>query len=300
MFQSFRLHPTAMLLMVSVISPSFGSADPLVIGSVHHEVAAEIKKFLPLADYLGKHLQPEGVNEAKIVVAKDISQMGTLLKERKVDIYIDSLFPSVGANLISGSKFLLRRWKRGRPDYRSVVYKRKDINLHQVKDLKGHTIAFEEPFSSSGYFIPKMALVQAGLKLTPKLDSTKPIDPQEIGYVFSLHDENTVTWVLREKVTAGATDDYTYERQTHRYPNSLEVIHTTSSFPRHLVSYRADLAPRLVTKIKETLILMDQSQEGRSALKEFEHTTKFDELPSSSTGQLLKVRKFVAAELRLR
>jgi phosphonate transport system substrate-binding protein len=287
--------------MVIVTSPSFGSADSLVIGSVHHEVSAEIKKFLPLADYLGKHLRSEGVNEAKIVVAKDISQMGTFLRERKVDVYVDSSIASVGANLISGSKFLLRRWKRGRPDYRSIIYKRKDTHLRQVEDLKGHTIAFEEPFSSSGYFIPKMALVQAGLKLTPQPDPpTKPIGPQEIGYMFSLHDENTVAWVLREKVTAGATDDYTYERQTHRYPNSLEVIHTTSSFPRHLVSYRADLAPKLVTKIKELLIQMDQSQDGRSALKEFEHTTKFDELPSSSMAQILKMRKFVAAELKLR
>ena len=300
MFQSFRLHATAILLMFSVTKPSFGSPDPLVIGSVHHEVAAEIRKFLPLADYLGKHLQSEGINQGKILVAKDLSQRGTLLRERKVDIYIDSLFPSVGANLISGSKFLLRRWKRGRAEYRSVVYKRKDSNLHRMEDLKGHTLAFEEPFSSSGYFLPKMALLEEGLKLVPKAEPTKALGPEEIGYVFSLHDENTVAWVLREKVAAGATDDYTYERQTHRYPNSLEVIHTTSSFPRHLVSHRADLAPRLVTKIKEILIQMDQSQEGRSALKEFEHTTKFDELPSSSTAQLLKVRKFVEAELRLR
>jgi phosphonate transport system substrate-binding protein len=286
--------------MASLISPSSGSAEPLVIGSIHREVAAEIKKFLPLADYLGRHLQSEGVNQAKIVVAKDVFQMGTLLKERKVDVYIDSLFPSVAANLLSGSKFLLRRWKRGRADYRSVIYKRKDSNLHRVEDLKGHILAFEEPYSSSGYFIPKIALVKEGLKLVPQTDPAKRIDPQEIGYVFSLDDENTVAWVLKGKVNAGATDDYTYQRQTHRYPNSLEVIHTTPSFPRHLVSYRANLAPRLVTKIKEILIQMDQSQEGISALKEFERTTKFDELPSSSTAQLLKLRKFVEAELRLR
>jgi phosphonate transport system substrate-binding protein len=300
MFHSFRFHAAAMLLMAGFIFPCFALAESLIIGSIHREVAAEIKKFLPLTDYLGKHLQAEGINEAKIVVAKDVFEMGTLLKERKVDVYIDSLFPSVAANLLSGSKVLLRRWKRGRPEYRSVIYEKKDGNLHRVENLKGHILAFEEPFSTSGYFIPKIALVQAGLKLVPKPDPTKSMDPQEIGYLFSLDDENTVAWVLRGVVAAGATDDYTYQRQTHRYPNSLKVIHTTSSFPRHLVSYRADLAPKLVTKIKEILIQMDQSQEGRSALKEFERTTMFDELPSSSTAQLLKVRKFVEAELRLR
>ena len=300
MFHSFRFHAAATLLMAGFIFPCFALAESLIIGSIHHEVAAEIKKFLPIADYLGKHLQSEEVNEAKIVVAKDVFQMGTLLKERKVDVYIDSLFPSIAANLLSGSKFLLRRWKRGRPEYRSVIYEKKDSNLHRVENLKGHILAFEEPFSTSGYFIPKMALLQAGLKLVPKSDATKSIDPQEIGYVFSLDDENTVAWVLAGKVSAGATDDSTYQRQMDRYPNSLKAIHTTSSFPRHLVSYRADLAPKLVSKIKKILIQMDQSQEGRRALKDFERTTMFDELPSSSTAQLLKVRKFVEAELRLR
>lgn len=300
MFHSFRFHPAAILLMANFFSPSFGSAEPLIIGSIHREVAAEIKKFLPLTEHLGKHLQSEGVNEARIVVARDISQMGALLRERKVDVYIDSLFPSVAANLISGGKILLRRWKRGRAEYRSVIYEKKDSNLHRMEDLKGHTIAFEEPFSSSGYFIPKMALEELGLKLIPNPDPKKAIGREEIGYAFSLHDENTVAWVLRGKVIAGATDDYTYQRQTHRFPNSLKVIYTTSSFPRHVVSYRADLAPKLVTKIKEILMQMDQSQEGRSALKEFEGTTKFDELPGSSMAQLLKVRKFVEAELKLR
>jgi len=300
MSRPFRFHATAPLLIAGFISPHFASAEPIIIGSIHREAAAEIKKFLPLANYVGRHLQPEGINEARIVVAKDVSQMATLLREGKVDIYIDSPFPSVAASLLSGSKYLLRRWKRGRAEYRSVLFAKKDSNLHRLEDLKGTMLAFEEPFSSSGYFIPKMALVQAGLKLVLKPDPTEPVNREEIGYVFSLDDENTIVWVRRGKVTAGATDDLMYERETLRYPNSLKAIYTTSSFPRHLVSCRADLAPNLVTRIKAILIEMDQSPEGRSVLKEFEETTKFDHLPGPSMAQLLKARKFVEAEVRVR
>ena len=300
MLQSFRFRATAPLLLACFISPYFASAEPVVIGSVHREAAAEIKRFLPLANYVGKHLQSEGVNGARIVVAKDISQMGMLLREGKVDVYIDSPFPSVAASVLSGSKFLLRRWKKGLAEYRSVIFEKKDSNLQRLGDLNGHMLAFDEPFSSSGYFIPKMALAQKGLKLVPKPDPTTAVNREEIGYVFSLHDENAIVWVLRGKVTAGATDDYKYQRQTRRYPNSLKVIHTTSSFPRHLVSCRADLAAKLVTRIKEIMIEMDQSPEGRSALREFEETTKFDELPGPSMAQLLTLRKFVEAEVRPR
>ena len=300
MLQSFRFRATASLLIASFISPHFASAEPVIIGSIHREAAAEIKKFLPLANYVGRHLQPEGINEARIVVVKDVSQMATLLREGKVDVYIDSPLPSVAVSLLSGSKFLLRRWKRGRAEYRSVIFAKTDSNLHRLEDLKGNILAFQDPFSSTGYLMPKMALAQEGFKLVPKPDPTQPVNREEIGYVFSLADENTIVWVLRGKVTAGATDDHTYEGETQRYPDSLKVIYTTSSFPRHLVSCRADLAPKLVTRIKEILIEMDQSQEGRSALKEFEETTKFDQLPGPSMVQLLKARKFVEAEVRIR
>jgi len=118
--------------------------------------------------------------------------------------------------------------------------------------------------------------------------------------VFSLDDENTVVQVLRGKVSAGATDDQTYERETQRYPNGFKVIYTTAFFPRHLVSCRADLSPRLASKIKQILLGMNQLPEGRNVLKQFEETTKFDEVPAESITQLKQTRKFVEAELRLR
>jgi phosphonate transport system substrate-binding protein len=300
MFQSL-VRATALLLMAGFVLPSFVSAEPVVIGSVHREAAAEIKKFLPLANFLGKQLQPEGINEARIVVAQDVSQMGTLLRNGKVDLYIDSPFTSIAASLYSRSKLLLQRWKRGRAEYRSVIFVKKDSTLQRLEHLKGNVLAFEEPFSSSGYLIPKMALAREGLKLVPEQDVTKSLNREEVRYVFSLDDENTIVQVLRGKVSAGATDDQTFQRETQRYPNHLKAIYTTSSsFPRHLVSCRADLAPKLVASIKQILIQMDQSPEGRNVLKQFEETTKFEELPASSITQLREARKFVAAELRLR
>lgn len=256
MFRSFRFGVIATLL---IIFPGSASGEPIIIGSIHREAAVEIRRFLPFANYLGKLLQPEGINEARIVVAKDASQMAALLKERKVDLYIDSPLTSVEVSLLSGSKFLLRRWKNGRAEYRSVIFAKKDSNLHRLEDLKGSILAFEEPFSSTGYLIPKMALTREGLKLVPRPDPANSVNRDEIGYAFSLDDENTFVWVRRGKVTAGATDDQSYNREAQRHPNSLKVIYTSSSFPRHLVSTRADLAPTRVTRIKEILMQMDQS-----------------------------------------
>ncbi|MFQ5574449.1 MAG: PhnD/SsuA/transferrin family substrate-binding protein, partial [Terriglobia bacterium] len=81
-----------------------------------------------------------------------------------------------------------------------------------------------------------------------------------------------------------------------RNPNTLTALHNTFPIPRQIVSCRADLSPKLVAKVKQTLIKMDQSEEGREALQEFEQTTRFDELAALSHAQLSKARKLVEVE----
>lgn len=290
----------SLLGLVILLLPEPTWPGPITVGSIQLEAASEIRKFLPLATYLGKHLQSESISQGRVVVAKSIPHMATFLREGKVDIFIDSPFPSLAVSRLSGSKFLLRRWKKGLGEYHSVIFVKKDSDLNRLEDLKGRIVAFEEPFSSSGYFFPKMLMIEEGLILIPKTEPKEPVRPGEVGYLFSLDDENTMAWVLRRKVNAGAMDNQSYTMEARRNPNSLKVIHKTFSFPRQIVSYRADLRPKLVDRIKEILINMDKSEEGRKVLQRFERTAKFDEIPDSSMAQLLKALKFVDLELGLK
>ncbi len=275
-------------------------AAPINIGSVSTEPAAEIKKFLPIANYLGKELQDQGIDQGKVVVAKNISQMATLLREGKVDLYIDSPFPVLVANYLSGSKILLRRWKKGAAEYHSVIFARRDSEINRLDELKGKMVAFQDAFSSTAYFLPKLMFLQKGLKLSPKTDPTEAVTAGEVGYVFSRADENTMMWVLRERVMAGATDEQSYEKEGRTNLDSLKIIERSYALPRHVVSYRADLPPKLLARIKEILLAMDQSEEGKKTLKEFENTTKFDELPHQVMAPLLKSMKLIHAELGIK
>lgn len=280
--------------------PRVISAEPIRIGSISSEPAAEMKKFLPFADYLARQLRSEGIDQGKVVVAESIPQMAAFFRERRVDLYIDSPFPSVAVSRLSGSKFLLRRWKKGVAEYHTVVFARKDSGLRGLEDLKGKTIAFEEPFSTSGYYLPKMALMQAGLRLAQKSKPADRVSPQEVGYVFSYADENTMLWVLRGQVLAGATDNQNYLKEAKGNLDKLHVVHRTFSLPRHVVSYRAELAPRLVARVREVLMTMDQSEDGRKVLHDFERTTKFDGLPDQAMAPILKAQKLIDAGFGLR
>lgn len=288
------------LIVWVLLMPGAAWPGVIILGSVHGDAAGEIKRLLPLAGYLGRRLQSEGISQGKVVVAKSVSQMATYMREGKVDLYIDSPFPSLAVSRLSGSRFLLRRWKKGVAEYHSVIFVKKDSDLRRLEDLKGKTLAFERPSSSSGYFFPKIALLQEGLKLVPKTEPTEPVGPEEVGYVFSFSDENIMVWVLRGKVIAGSTDNERYREQARQRLDGLQIIYRTFSFPRHIVSHRADLPADVVAGVKEVLIKMDQSEEGRKVLREFERTTKFDELPGAASSQLLETRRFVDVEIGLR
>lgn len=281
----------------TTLLPQLAWAGPITLGSISFSPAREIKKFWPLASYLGKQLQSEGINKGQIVVAESIPTMSSFLQTGKVDLYIDSPFPSMAVSRLSGSKFLLRRWKKGIGEYHSIIFVRKDSSIFRLEDLKGKLIAFEEPFSSSGYFFPKIVLLRQGLRLVPKHQGSVPVRPDEVSYIFSNGDANTMFWVLSGVVMAGAVDNQKY--LTMSGVDSFRIIHETVSFPRQIVSYRADLPRELVARVKEILITMDQSEEGRKVLQAFEKTTKFDELPDQAIDLFVRFGKYIDAELGL-
>jgi phosphonate transport system substrate-binding protein len=272
--------------------------ETLKIGSINYSPESEMRAFAPLQAYLIKHLQTEGIDQGKVVVADSIAAMATLLQSRQVDLYIDSFYPTLAVARLSGSKLLLRRWKARKGEYRSILFTHKDNKISRLEDLRGKIIGFESPFSSTGYFLPKINLLDRGLRLTAKRHASDAVKPDEIGYVFTRYDSKTILQVLNRALAAGATDDEKFN-VTARNVDTLKILYESGSFPRHMVSHRADLPTKLVTRIKETLLQMSSSDEGFQALKAFENTTRFDEIPQRDLDSAAALMKHIDVELKL-
>jgi len=281
-----------------LLLPQLAFAASIKLGSINASPVAESRRFWPFATYLARQLQSEGIDEAKVVVAETIPAMSSFLQSRDADFYIDGFYPSLAVSRLSGSKLLVRRWKMKKSDYRSFIFTRKDSGIARLEDLKGKVIAFDEPYSSSGYFFPKIDLLEKGLRLTLKIQGSDPVKSDEVGYIFGHGDSNTILLVANKAVAAGATDDQKYLTLAKNL-ESLKIVHETVSFPRQIVSYRADLPANLVTKVKEVLLNMHQTNEGRQVLQAFESTTKFDEIPARDIDFAAGVRKHIDAELKL-
>lgn len=292
------------VLLISVLAllcPRNVLAESIVLGTINNlDPLGEIEKMTPLAKYLAAQLHSNGIDDGRVVVARSMNEMAGFLREGKADVFIDSVFPSLVVSRLSGSKLLLRRWKKGRGDYHAVVFVRKDSGITRLEELKGKRIAFEEEFSSSGYLFPKVLLIQKGLKPVPTERDFAALKPGEVGYVFSSDDWNTLLWVVRGKVHAGAMDNQTFQQRGRPYYDQLSVIAESPSMPRQVVSVRSSLPAALAARIRDLLVKMNQSEQGKKVLQAFEATTRFDELSPQALADIATIGRYASADAKAR
>ncbi|WP_162937959.1 phosphate/phosphite/phosphonate ABC transporter substrate-binding protein [Kiloniella sp. EL199] len=268
-------------------------SDTLTIGTISSEPVGDIKTFAPFANFLAEKLIDDGVDEVQVVIAPDIKQMVGMLKQQEIDLFIDSSITASIINKLSGSQFMLRRWKKGRAKYRSVIFVAESSDIQQISDLRGKIIAFEEPFSTSGYVLPALAILQSQNQLH-QLErlSSFPV-AEEIGFIMAYDSETQMVWLERDLVAAAAMseDDYLEYVQSVLIP--MRVLHTTAYVPYHVVVHRSGLEENLIKRIRQVLKTAHEDKEGAEVLNRFERTTKFDEIPDDLLQEIKRLEPFL-------
>lgn len=278
----------AFMVLAFTITPQ-AWAKTLKIGTISAVPVDEIRTFQPFADYLAAELADDGIEAAEVLIAADVHQMAAMLKSGEADLFIDSSVTALVVNKLSGSKYMLRRWKKGRGQYRSVIFVRDDSTITSLADLKGKTIAFEEPFSTSGYMLPALSLGLRGLEFFA-LDSTYILPPADkVGYIMAFDNETQAAWVERNRVQAAAMaeDDFKDLSKTSLEP--LRALLITPYVPYHVVTHRLGLDAQLVERIKTVLKAAHETERGSTVLSAFERTAKFDDIPPSLLDNVFKL-----------
>ncbi len=264
----------------------------LTLGLVFEgETQPVAERFRPLVEYAGRKLASAGEIKSNVIVAPNTAQLTKLLNEQRVDFYLESAHPTYLINRFGVASILLRRWKSGMSEYRSLIVTNKTSRNARLEDLRGKMIAFEDAGSTSGYFLPKLLLFDQGFSVAEKSGSDAQVAAGEIGYIFTGNEKNTVNLVLQEKVAAGAISNDDYARLDDTSKARLSILAESEPLPRHLLSVHKNLPDPVVKRLKEILLKMHENDEGRKILRETDNTTKFDTLPG---GEVLFRRKLIA------
>jgi phosphonate transport system substrate-binding protein len=273
-------------------TPGGAEAKTITLGIVSPVNQKEIEgHFRDFVRYVAKKLAVSPAIEGAVVVASSQSGLANLLAERKVDFYMESPYPTYLINNVYGAgKLLLRRWKGGMADYYALIFTKRNSEMRRLEDLRGKIIAFEDPGSTSGHFLPKFLLSRLGFELVEKSRIETNVSADEVGYLFAYSQEKLVALVLTKKVAAGAFSNDDYATLGKRKKSDIRILAETERLPRHLVSVRKDLDPALVNRLENILLSMHQDPEGRQILQKTDATTKFDALPG---GELAMRQRLV-------
>jgi phosphonate transport system substrate-binding protein len=267
-------------------TPGKVEAKTITLGIVAPMNQKEVEEhFRDFVSYVARKLSSAPAIEGRIVVAPTQSGLANLLTEQKVDFYMESPYPTYLINNVYGAgKLLLRRWKGGMAEYHAVIFTKKNSETRRLEDLRGKIIAFEDPGSTSGHFLPKFFLSRRGFKLSEKTRIEPNVSPGEVGYIFVYSRDKIVDLVLIKSVAAGAFSNDDYATLDERKKSDITILAETDRLPRHLLSIRRDLAPVLVDRLEKLLLSMHQDPEGRLILQRTDGTTKFDALPGGESA----------------
>jgi phosphonate transport system substrate-binding protein len=186
----------------------------------------------------------------RVTVASDYAAVIEALRNRTADLAFVHPGGYVLASREAKATIVVRNLWHGKSSFTSRIFVRKDSGIKSVEDLRGRTIAFVDPASSSGYIYPMVLLIQKGL--------VKNRDPKTFfkEVVFSGAHDASMRALLNGHVDAIASFDLARE-QYLRDPAERErlvFVAETPEIPEAGIAARPGLDPAVLVKIRAALL----------------------------------------------
>ena len=188
----------------------------------------------------------------RVTVASDYAAVVEALRNRTADLAFVHPAGYVLANREAKAMIVAKDQWHGNTSYTSRIYVRKESGLKTLEDLRGKTIAFVDPSSTSGYVYPMVMLIEKGL--------VRNRDPKTFfkDFVFSGSHDAGLQALLNGHVDAFASFDQAREQYLKDPVQREKLIWVAESapIPEGGICARDGLDPALVAKVRAALLSM--------------------------------------------
>ncbi len=272
----------------------------LIVGRISADPRKTIPRLERFASYLSEHLSSAGIRRSEVLVASDVPQMVEFLREGKVDLVSESPLTALYLEEQGVAGIGLREWKRGVPEYHSVLFAKQEAGLRSLHDLVGRKIAVEDRHSTTAFYLPLAELRRAGLQAVELAGPEVTVPPGKVGYVFAGSEINIGLWVARGLVDAGAfsnLDWQDHDRAPETIRSKFLMFHQTAPIIRSLLLIRTGLDEKIQAAIAEVLTSAHEDPEAAPVLEKYYRVGRFDRLTGNASRSLDEARS-VYAEVR--
>jgi phosphonate transport system substrate-binding protein len=186
----------------------------------------------------------------RVTVASDYAAVIEALRNRSADLAFVHPGGYVLASREAKARIVAKNLWHGKASFTARIYVRRDSGITTVEGLRGRTIAFVDPASSSGYIYPMVLLIRRGL-VTNR-------DPKTFfkEVVFSGAHDASMRALLNGHVDAIASFDMARE-QYLKDPGERErviFVAETEPIPEAGIAARDGLDPALVERVRAALL----------------------------------------------
>ncbi len=267
--------------------------DEIILGFHPAENAQALQQS---ADALAAALSARVQIPVRAFVTLDYTSLVEAMRSGQVHFGWLTPAPLILAENLFDAKVILTQVRRGSPSYYSAIVVREDSPVREVSQLRGRTIAWVDPQSTSGFVIPRYLLQERGL------------DPQRLfrQQVFAGGHDAAVLAVYNGQVDAAAVwaeppadgGGAWVRFLRNRPPPRLRPILYSPPVPSDAVGVHPTFLrehPTLVRNVRAALLAMGQSEEGRAILRRMNSTDGF---VAADSAQYALVRRAYASTRR--
>ncbi len=240
------------LLAALVALPASGAdpTDELKIVFIAYENPNQLMEDVrPVTAYLEKALG----RPIRAFSATDYAGVVEALRYGSADVGFMGPLQYVLAHDQAGAYPILGELYNGKATYTSRIFVRKDSKLESVEDLRGHTMAFVDPISSSGFLYPLDIFKRQGL-LTGRDDMGDFFSR----VYFAGGDEQAMRAVLNGFVDAAGVGEYAYDLLRPEERDEIAEIAKSALIPSHCVVVRKGLDKGQVAKLRAALLALNE------------------------------------------
>ncbi len=253
-------------------------AASLAVAALGVQAQAPVFKFTAIPDEaptelqrkagpLIKYLESRLGMKVEFIPVTDYAASVEALANKQVDMAWFGGFTFVQANVRSGGKAVPLVQREEDERFKSVFITT-DASIKTLADLKGKTVSFGSPSSTSGHLMPRSFLLDA--KVDPDKDFKR--------VAFSGAHDATIAAVAAGKVDAGALNMSVWEKfvaDKKVDPTQVRVFFTTPPYFDYNWTVHADMPAAMQEKLSKAFLDLNKSTPEGKEILELQRATRF-------------------------
>lgn len=261
-----------------VVSTPDDDTGVLVLGRISDDPKSHYEQLKPLLEYVVPRMASVGIRSGRILMARDFQQMASYMRRGRVDWVTETSGNAVLLEQRANARSMLITERDGASRYHSVFFVRRDSPIRTLKDLAGHSVAFQSPYSTSAYYLPASMVLESGQRLDLLLSPMDRPPADSVGYLFARTELNITTWVHKRLVNAGVLSNLDWaspQRLPPAFAADFRIIAESQDVPRALVLSRAGMDPKVEARLRDVLMEASSDPDAGEAMRLFLGTSRF-------------------------